>query len=143
MRESTKTQAVDWAVNTQKVDVISIFWGFDDIKPKIEKALKEGDARDVVILGAAANHGRRASIAFPANFKNCVVCIGAANGDGVRSSYTADDPDLEKYSVLGEAVRGASIANIPRNPMFSAFSLGFFPSNAIPNCSVALQLLLL
>lgn len=103
------------------MDVISISWGFDNVKQKIAYALEQAHKKSIVIVAAAANHGMRGPIAFPARFKECVICIGAANGDGITSSYCADDPVLEKYTALGEAVRGASIANIPRNSFFSTY----------------------
>jgi subtilisin family serine protease len=73
-------QAIKWAVSNG-VDVISISWGFPDESKNIAEALKEAHSKNVVILAAAANHGKRHPIAFPANFRNYVICIGAANGD--------------------------------------------------------------
>ena len=103
------------------MDVISISWGFTEVKPKIAKALEESQDKKIVIVAAAANHGRNDKIAFPANFKTSVICIGAANGSGRISAFSADDPELEKYAVLGEAVDGASISKLPRTSLLSTF----------------------
>jgi hypothetical protein len=45
-------------------------------------------------------------ISFPARLHN-VLCIGSADGKGSRSSFSPPFIGEEKYSVLGEAVRGA------------------------------------
>jgi hypothetical protein len=41
--------------------------------------------------------------------RDCVFCIGAANGDGNVAKYNADHPDWQHHAALGTAVRGASI----------------------------------
>lgn len=115
-------QAVKWAVE-HKVDVISISWGFTDktMKKYITEALKEAHSENVVIVAAAANHGKRHPIAFPASLDSCVICIGAANGVGQTSSLSPqdapEDKDLEKYTAPGLAVQGASIAK--SNPNYT------------------------
>jgi subtilisin family serine protease len=81
----------------------------------IKNALIDAHEKGIVIVAAAANHGKRHAIAFPANLNGHVICIGAADGNGKVSDFTADDRVLEKYSAPGEAVRGASIGYLHKN----------------------------
>lgn len=97
------------------MEILSLSWGFPDVKEKIKNALIEASNKGVVILAAASNYGKTRGIAFPANLNDHVICVGAANGLGSISLYTTDDPKLEKYATLGEAVRAASIRNIVRS----------------------------
>jgi len=102
------------------VDVISLSWGFPKVIKEIEDALVTARDRGTVIVASAANHGKRHGIAFPANLKDCVICIGAADGNGMTSSFSAQDPELEKYAAPGQAVLAASIANMCRRPWFNS-----------------------
>jgi subtilisin family serine protease len=93
--------------------VISISWGLLKKSENIAKALREAYSNDVVIFAAAGNDGKRQPIAFPADFRSCVICIGAADGDGITLPITARETDqgqdLEKFTAPGKAVKCASI----------------------------------
>jgi subtilisin family serine protease len=89
--------------------VISISWGFYDDHPRIKTALVKAHSKNIVILAAAANHGRMDRIAFPARLRDYVICIGAARGDGVTADFTAEDPYYQSFTAPGQGVLGANI----------------------------------
>jgi subtilisin family serine protease len=89
--------------------VISISWGFPDNHPRIESALINAYSKNITILAAASNHGLMDQIAFPARLRDYVICIGAARGDGMTASLTAEDPEYQGYTAPGIGVRGASV----------------------------------
>ena len=89
--------------------MISISWGFPDDHPRIKAALVNAHSKNIIILAAASNHGRMDQIAFPARLRDYVICIGAARGDGVTASFTAEDPLLQSYTAPGKGVCGASV----------------------------------
>jgi subtilisin family serine protease len=89
--------------------VISISWGFPGNHPRIESALINAYRKNIIILAAASNHGLMDRIAFPARFRDYVICIGAARGDGTTASLTAEDPEYQSYTAPGIGVLGASI----------------------------------
>jgi subtilisin family serine protease len=99
-----------WACVKLKVDIISLSWGLRDrfniISPVIERAITRG----VVVLAATHNEGAREWISFPANMEK-VLCIGAANGKGALADSTPVCGKGEKFSSLGVAVNGATIAD--------------------------------
>jgi hypothetical protein len=94
--------------------VISLSWGFPDDRPhpQIESALHNAHKKNIVILAAAANHGRMNQIAFPARLRDYVICIGAARGDGLIARFTAEDPLFQGFTAPGIGVCGASVRRI-------------------------------
>lgn len=89
--------------------MISISWGFPDDHPRIKAALVKAHRKNIVILAAAANHGRIDQIAFPARLRDYIICIGAARGDGMTTGFTAEDPHFQSFMAPGKGVCGASI----------------------------------
>jgi hypothetical protein len=72
----------------------------------VVEALVEAKTRGTIILASSSNEGANQTIAFPARLPD-VICIGSADGKGGRSSFSPPFIGEEKYSALGEAVRGA------------------------------------
>src|SRR5438046_3566297 len=62
---------------------------------------------NILITASASNEGANAPITFPANLP-IVICIGAADGKGNHSEFTSYKSGVEKYSILGVAVSGAT-----------------------------------
>lgn len=91
--------------------MISLSWGIPDDRshPQIETALRNAHSKDIVILAAAANHGRKNQIAFPARLRDHVICIGAAHRDGTTAGFTAADSHFQGFTAPGIGVCGASI----------------------------------
>lgn len=89
--------------------MISISWGFSKDHPRIKDALSKAHSKNIVILAAAANHGRLDQIAFPARSSKYVICIGAARGDGRATGFTAEDPEFQSFMAPGKGVLGASV----------------------------------
>lgn len=95
-------QAIEWAID-ERVDVISICWGLKEDVPGIARAIENALKLGVVIVAPEINHY---PIAFPARMKN-VFCIGSADGKGSPSVSYSPLLGHEKFSALGEGVKGA------------------------------------
>jgi len=93
------------------VDIISISWGIDSDSTPIRSALTRAVENDVIVLASASNNGLNDPIPFPANIGPPVFCIGSADSTGRRSNYSPVAKGVEKFSVVGEGVVGASISN--------------------------------
>lgn len=94
--------------------MISLSWGFPDDRPhlQIESALQNAHNKNIVILAAAANHGRMNQIAFPARLRDYVICIGAARRDGTIAGFTAEDAHFQGFTAPGVGVCGASVGRM-------------------------------
>jgi len=98
-------QAIKWATDVWKVDIISMSLGFDQLYPPISNAIKHAYGQDVIMLAAAANHGGNKGIAFPANLHSMVLGVNSTDGLGNPSPFTPSPDSLrENFSVLGEGV---------------------------------------
>src|SRR5947207_1730959 len=88
-------------------------------------ALERAIARGVAVLAATHNEGAKEWIAFPATMDN-VLCIGAANGNGVPADSTPLQGKKEKFSALGVAVNGATIAEriLPHHQAIAVSEIG-------------------
>lgn len=94
--------------------MISLSWGFPDDRPhlQIESALQNAHNKNIVILAAAANHGRMNQIAFPARLRDYVICIGAARRDGTIAGFTTEDAHFQGFTAPGVGVCGASVGRM-------------------------------
>lgn len=109
-------QAIDWAVNEWKVDIISMSFGFTSNRKELEDAVKRAANDDVLMFAAASNHGdNRGYRAYPARDRN-VFCIHSTDWQGNRSKF---NPRYERgddnFSTLGENVRSAWTGNGERS----------------------------
>jgi hypothetical protein len=90
------------------VNVVSISWGLDEPSPVVAKAIDKAYSQGIISLASASNTGANESITFPASLDH-VFCIGSANGVGKLSDFNPPPMGPEKFSSLGEAVRGADV----------------------------------
>lgn len=72
----------------------------------IVDVLQRARSLGIIVLASASNEGANHTISFPATL-DTVFCIGSADGKGSRSSFSPPFVGKEKYSALGEGVRGA------------------------------------
>jgi hypothetical protein len=75
--------------------------------PSIEDALVAARKAGIIIFSSASNAGLREYITFPARLSQIVFCIGAATAEGKESKISPTQLGIEKYSALGEGVKGA------------------------------------
>ncbi|OQV10065.1 hypothetical protein CLAIMM_14113 isoform 1 [Cladophialophora immunda] len=105
-------QAIKYAAEDWKVDIISMSFGFDDRIGDIAEAIDTANARGVIMLAAASNGGKIKSEgdSYPAASVE-VISVRSANGDGRSSDFNPDKPDDKVYSayfnVVGEYVLSA------------------------------------
>lgn len=113
MTVSNRKQAIQYATEVWKVNIISMSFGFDEgTLPDVEKAIETAYDRNIVMLAAVSNDGNRprAPIAFPA-LHPCVICVNSADGAGNKSSFNPQAPNgrgrtrrEDNFSILGENI---------------------------------------
>ncbi len=106
-------QAIDYAVDKWKVDIISMSFGYptDRTRPEgfdeLEGAILNAYHQNVLMFAAASNSGANLDRAHPARNQN-VICIHSTDAQGNRSRFSPtaliDDKNL---ATVGEAVESA------------------------------------
>ncbi|CAG9982380.1 unnamed protein product [Clonostachys byssicola] len=99
-----ETQAIDWATNTVKADIICLSLGYrvahDAADTAVDNAIKAG----VLVIAAASNSGILERRARPACLDG-VICLHAANGYGCVSEMNPGKlVDETNFSTLGDGV---------------------------------------
>ncbi|UNI18714.1 hypothetical protein JDV02_004967 [Purpureocillium takamizusanense] len=98
-------EAIRWAME-QGVDIINLSLGFPrESSYDLTRALEEADHRGIAVFAAAANHGNREAIAWPARDRDLAVCV--TSGDEFNNlSRFAPGPgrDLPVFITHGEDV---------------------------------------
>ncbi|KAB2573850.1 Subtilisin DY [Lasiodiplodia theobromae] len=79
-------EALRYATESWKVDIINMSFGFDSDKGGIGAAIKNAYSANVLMFAASRNDGGNFSVAFPARHKD-VISISATDGDGVASYF--------------------------------------------------------
>lgn len=102
-------QAIKWAVEEKGVHIISISFGFPytikQLDP-IRRAILKANAADVLIFAAASNKGGNQPVAFPACMDE-VICVGSADGRGVKSDFTPNLHQGRRLCALGERIESS------------------------------------
>ncbi|KAI1658708.1 pfs domain-containing protein [Daldinia decipiens] len=104
-------EAITLAVDTWKVDVISMSFGFPtcDIEgyDELELAIMNAYSKHVLLFAAASNSGGQRGRAYPAREQN-VICINSTDANGNRSGFSPTAvPDDINLATVGEAVESA------------------------------------
>ncbi|KAJ4304851.1 hypothetical protein N0V90_000379 [Kalmusia sp. IMI 367209] len=104
LRYKNYLQAINYATNKWKVNVISLPFALDQEEPIVVKAIKHAYASEVAVFAAAANHGGRDGVAFP-TYHLTVFCIHACDGAAKPAAFTPQ-PDSEDntFTTLGVSV---------------------------------------
>ncbi|KAJ6438339.1 hypothetical protein O9K51_08931 [Purpureocillium lavendulum] len=104
-RRESRRPAIRWAME-QGVDIINLSLGFPrESSYDLTRALEEADHRGIAVFAAAANHGNREAIAWPARDRDLAVCV--TSGDEFNNlSRFAPGPgrDLPVFITHGEDV---------------------------------------
>lgn len=104
----TLVQAIIYATDGWKVDIISISWGYPQTVPEIQSAIRYAFYRKTIVMAAAGNKGNipKNPVSFPANMRQ-VLCINSATGYNKPSAFNPS-PTLDRtLTILGESVRAA------------------------------------
>lgn len=118
-KPSVIAKAINHAVSTWGVDIISMSFGFTtcdmDDYHELEDALANAHAKRVLLFAAASNSGGKRGRAYPARDQN-VIAIHATDTDGNRSRFspTALSHDIN-LATVGEAIESAWPTNLPGN----------------------------
>ncbi|KAL7951536.1 pfs domain-containing protein [Trichoderma barbatum] len=104
-------KAINYAVSTWEVDIISMSFGFptrdiDDYR-ELESALRNAHANRVLLFAAASNSGGKLGHAYPARDEN-VIAIHATDTNGNRSGFNPTTRVHEiNLATVGEDVESA------------------------------------
>ncbi|KAL7792392.1 peptidase S8/S53 domain-containing protein [Trichoderma afarasin] len=118
-KPSVVAKAINHAVSTWEVDIISMSFGFTtcdmDDYHELEDALANAHAKRVLLFAAASNSGGKQGRAYPARDQN-VIAIHATDTDGNRSKFspTALSHDIN-LATVGEAIESAWPTYLPGN----------------------------
>ena len=109
-------QAIRWAANEVRADVVSMSFGFQDEIPAVTKAIKEATLhRDdkILFLAAASNSGGNMREMFPAHLDD-VISVRETNGLGTFSGTNPPvDPDgPAAFGTLGRDVPSTWLSNV-------------------------------
>ncbi|KAL6695706.1 peptidase S8/S53 domain-containing protein [Trichoderma pleuroticola] len=101
-------EAIRYAVDDWKVDIIVMPFGFGSRNDIVYKAIKHAAFKDVLMFAAASNDGknRPGGVAWPA-IDSHVICVHSGDGHGNQSSFTPSPKENMRIMALGECVRSA------------------------------------
>lgn len=107
-------QAIQYATDTWKVDIIVMSFGFEEEQQSIRDAIEHAAREGVLIFAAASNdgHNNAYGAAWPARAKE-VICVHSGTVYGRPSEYTPGPRDGQRIMVLGEYVKSAWPEQIP------------------------------
>ncbi|EHK50330.1 hypothetical protein TRIATDRAFT_81264 [Trichoderma atroviride IMI 206040] len=124
-------KAINHAVSTWEVDIISMSFGFPTCNTadyhELEAALAHAHANRVLLFAAASNSGGKLGHAYPARDQH-VIAIHSTDTNGNRSAFspTAMDHDIN-LATVGEAVESAwpvYLSDETSNPNFVKYKSG-------------------
>jgi hypothetical protein len=102
-------QAINFACDVWKVDMISMSFGFQQGMPSIQRAINRAvsDDRNVIVFAAASNDASNSDRAYPASHDR-VICVHSADGHGNRSLFNPTAREgSDNFCVVGENVEAA------------------------------------
>ncbi|EFW99001.1 lipid acyl hydrolase [Grosmannia clavigera kw1407] len=106
------SEAITYAVETWKVDIIAMAFGFQKRHEDILQAVRLAYDRGVIMLAAASNDGAlEERPAFPARLDQ-VICVNSADGLGSSSAFNPQPSIAEdNFTILGEKVESAKVGS--------------------------------
>ena len=102
----TIVQAIKYASEVWKADIISIASGFEKDHPATRRAIKRAATDGILIFAAASNYGNIRHVTFPARMQD-VICVFCTDGRAKVSSSINPAPQTTKsknFAILGEGV---------------------------------------
>ncbi|KAI0599832.1 pfs domain-containing protein [Biscogniauxia sp. FL1348] len=123
--------AINYAVSTWKVDIISMSFGFPTCNIEgyadLESALVNAYASHVLLFAAASNNGAKLGRSFPAR-EPTVIAVHATDVNGNRSGFSPTAAaDSLNIATVGEAVESAwpvHLCDEVKNPDYSKYKSG-------------------
>lgn len=124
-------QAINYAVATWQVDIISMSFGFPsraiDGYAELEAALLNAYRSHILLFAAASNSGGRLGRAFPARDPN-VIAVHSSDTYGNRSSFSPTaSAESVNLSTVGEGIDSAwpvHLCDEVENPSFETVKSG-------------------
>ncbi|KAH7143369.1 ankyrin repeat-containing domain protein [Fusarium sp. MPI-SDFR-AT-0072] len=98
-------EALKWAID-QRVDIINLSLGFaQESSYSLTKTLKDADHEGIIVFAAAANHGNRQAIAWPARDRDLAICVTSGDEYNHLSQFApGPNRDLPVLITHGEDV---------------------------------------
>ncbi|KAK3324952.1 hypothetical protein B0H66DRAFT_615264 [Apodospora peruviana] len=102
-------EAIRWAVQDVKADIISIASGFRDDHPPLRSAILDASRAGTLIFAAASNYGNMFLVTYPARMRRHVFCMYSTDGNAkianlVASINPAHHPKHYNFAILGESI---------------------------------------
>jgi hypothetical protein len=98
-------QAITYAANEWKVDIITMSFGCKDRVNVINDAIVAAHNKHILLFAAASNCGGNDEIAWPAK-SDKVICVHATDGYGKSTRFTPNAlSNADNFAVLGSAVK--------------------------------------
>ncbi|KAH8892963.1 subtilisin-like protein, partial [Thozetella sp. PMI_491] len=104
-------KAIRYAIDIWQVDIISMSFGYRSSEPApeaIREAIRDAYRANIVMFAAGNNYGGNEPIAFPANQRE-VICVGATNHEGKKSSFTPWAKGNAHFRTFGEKVVSSGV----------------------------------
>ncbi|KAK1704940.1 hypothetical protein BDP67DRAFT_478738 [Colletotrichum lupini] len=107
--ESIVTEAIRYAREIWKVDIIVMPSGFESEDEDMLRAIEEANAARVLLFSAASNHGNLTNIAFPARLYRAEKTFCMFSTDANARSLPAFNPSplpgaRNSFAILGEGI---------------------------------------
>ncbi|GAO19176.1 hypothetical protein UVI_02014640 [Ustilaginoidea virens] len=104
-RRTSGRPVQEWAID-QGVDIINLSLGFPhESSYELTKTLEEANYKDIIVLAAAANHGNREAISWPARDRDLSLCVTSGDEYNNLSRFAPGaSKDLPVFITHGEHV---------------------------------------
>lgn len=128
-------QAIYWAYNTKKADIINCSWGFSEniyISNALNDAMIYGrDGKGTIVVCASGNDESNNSVKFPANITG-TIAVGAINNTGNIWDYSCRGNSLDLVAPSGLCNLQGDVVTTDR-----AGNLGYNPYGVTPGAELS------
>ena len=101
----TFEQALQWAID-QGVDLVNLSMGFpQESSYELTRTLEDANHKGIIVFAAAANHGNRDAIAWPARDRDLAICVTSGDKLSNRSHFApGGNHGLPVFVTCGEDI---------------------------------------
>jgi subtilisin family serine protease len=98
-------EAMRWAID-QGVDIINLSLGFPyESSFELTEALEDANHKGIIVFAAAANHGNREAISWPARDRDLAICVTSGDDQNRLSRFApSGNTELPVFITHGEDV---------------------------------------
>ncbi|KAH7388945.1 peptidase S8/S53 domain-containing protein [Cadophora sp. MPI-SDFR-AT-0126] len=112
------TEAIDYAANELRVDIITMSFGLDRENSEVQAAIRNAFFKNILMFAAASNSGGNLKVKYPAR-KDEVICVYATDGSG--NAFTKNPNNLTSssfhFATLGVGVKSSWPRKLQNPPL--------------------------